>query len=60
MEAALNGSREIGFTIVSMTISLAAVFLPVLFMGGLVGRLFTNLRSRSAWLFSYRGLCRLA
>ena len=39
MEAALNGSREIGFTIVSMTISLAAVFLPVLFMGGLVGRL---------------------
>ena len=39
MEAALNGSREIGFTILSMTISLAAVFLPVLFMGGLVGRL---------------------
>jgi HAE1 family hydrophobic/amphiphilic exporter-1 len=39
MEAALEGSREIGFTILSMTISLAAVFLPVLFMGGLVGRL---------------------
>ncbi len=39
MEAALNGSREIGFTIVSMTISLAAVFIPVLFMGGLMGRL---------------------
>jgi HAE1 family hydrophobic/amphiphilic exporter-1 len=39
MEAALVGSREIGFTIVSMTISLVAVFLPVLFMGGLVGRL---------------------
>jgi hydrophobic/amphiphilic exporter-1 (mainly G- bacteria), HAE1 family len=39
MEAALNGSREIGFTIVSMTISLVAVFLPVLFMGGLLGRL---------------------
>jgi HAE1 family hydrophobic/amphiphilic exporter-1 len=39
MEAALSGSREIGFTILSMTISLAAVFLPVLFMGGLVGRL---------------------
>jgi len=39
-EAALNGSREIGFTIVSMTLSLAAVFIPVLFMGGIVGRLF--------------------
>jgi HAE1 family hydrophobic/amphiphilic exporter-1 len=40
MEAALNGSREIGFTIVSMTLSLAAVFIPVLFMGGILGRLF--------------------
>ncbi len=40
LTAALDGSREIGFTIVSMTLSLAAVFLPVLFMGGLVGRLF--------------------
>ena len=39
-EAALNGSREIGFTIVSMTLSLAAVFIPVLFMGGILGRLF--------------------
>ena len=39
-EAALDGSREIGFTILSMTISLAAVFIPVLFMGGIVGRLF--------------------
>ena len=38
--AALAGSREIGFTIVSMTLSLAAVFIPVLFMGGIVGRLF--------------------
>jgi HAE1 family hydrophobic/amphiphilic exporter-1 len=38
--AALDGAREIGFTIVSMTISLAAVFIPVLFMGGIVGRLF--------------------
>jgi HAE1 family hydrophobic/amphiphilic exporter-1 len=37
--AALIGSREIGFTILSMTISLAAVFIPVLFMGGIVGRL---------------------
>ncbi|PYM55873.1 MAG: acriflavine resistance protein B [Candidatus Rokuibacteriota bacterium] len=39
LEAALLGSREIGFTIVSMTLSLAAVFIPVLFMGGVVGRL---------------------
>ena len=39
MEAALAGSREIGFTIVSMTVSLAAVFLPVFFMGGIMGRL---------------------
>jgi hydrophobic/amphiphilic exporter-1 (mainly G- bacteria), HAE1 family len=39
LEAALIGSREIGFTILSMTLSLAAVFIPVLFMGGVVGRL---------------------
>jgi HAE1 family hydrophobic/amphiphilic exporter-1 len=39
MEAALIGSREISFTILSMTLSLAAVFIPVLFMGGLMGRL---------------------
>ncbi len=39
MEAARHGSREIGFTIVSMTISLVSVFIPVLFMGGIVGRL---------------------
>lgn len=40
MEAAMRGSREIWFTIVSMTISLAAVFIPILFMGGVLGRLF--------------------
>jgi HAE1 family hydrophobic/amphiphilic exporter-1 len=39
LQAALDGSREIGFTIVSMTLSLTAVFIPVLFMGGIVGRL---------------------
>jgi HAE1 family hydrophobic/amphiphilic exporter-1 len=39
-QAALDGAREIGFTIVSMTISLAAVFIPVFFLGGLIGRLF--------------------
>jgi hydrophobic/amphiphilic exporter-1 (mainly G- bacteria), HAE1 family len=40
LEAALNGSKEIGFTILSMTLSLAAVFIPILFMGGIIGRLF--------------------
>jgi len=39
LQATLDGSKEIGFTIVSMTISLAAVFIPVLFMGGILGRL---------------------
>jgi len=39
LEAALNGSKEIGFTIVSMTLSLVVVFIPVLFMGGILGRL---------------------
>ncbi len=39
-EAALVGSREIGFTIVSITVSLVAVFIPVLLMGGVVGRVF--------------------
>jgi HAE1 family hydrophobic/amphiphilic exporter-1 len=39
MQAAFNASREIAFTILSMTISLAAVFIPILFMGGIVGRL---------------------
>jgi HAE1 family hydrophobic/amphiphilic exporter-1 len=39
LEAALKGSREVGFTIISMTISLAAVFIPILFMSGVIGRL---------------------
>jgi HAE1 family hydrophobic/amphiphilic exporter-1 len=39
LQATLDGSKEIGFTIVSMTLSLAAVFIPVLFMGGILGRL---------------------
>src|SRR5713101_6779380 len=39
VEAAYKGSKEVGFTIVSMTISLAAVFIPVLFLGGILGRL---------------------
>ena len=40
MEAALRGSREIGFTIISLTVSLIAVLIPLLFMGEVVGRLF--------------------
>jgi multidrug efflux pump len=40
LDAALEGAREVGFTIVSMTVSLIAVFIPILLMGGLVGRLF--------------------
>jgi len=39
LTATLDGAREIGFTIVSMTLSLAAVFIPVMFMGGIIGRL---------------------
>ncbi len=39
LEASLSGSKEIGFTIISMTLSLVAVFIPVLFMGGILGRL---------------------
>ncbi len=39
-EAALKGAREIGFTIISITFSLIAVFIPVLLMGGMVGRVF--------------------
>jgi hydrophobe/amphiphile efflux-1 (HAE1) family protein len=40
MKAALKGARQIGFTVVSMSLSLVAVFIPLLFMGGLIGRLF--------------------
>ena len=42
VEAAFKGSKEIGFTIISMTLSLVAVFIPVLFMGGVVGRMFNE------------------
>ena len=41
-DAAFKGSKEVGFTIVSMTLSLVAVFIPVLFMGGVVGRMFNE------------------
>ncbi|MGH8569442.1 MAG: efflux RND transporter permease subunit, partial [Gammaproteobacteria bacterium] len=42
LTAALDGTREIGFTVLSMTISLAAVFIPILFMAGILGRLFAE------------------
>jgi HAE1 family hydrophobic/amphiphilic exporter-1 len=42
MQAALKGASEVGFTILSMTLSLAAVFLPIMFMGGIVGKLFNE------------------
>jgi multidrug efflux pump len=40
LEAAITGAREIGFTVLSISVSLVAVFIPILFMGGLIGRLF--------------------
>ncbi|MFH1343460.1 MAG: efflux RND transporter permease subunit [Pseudomonadota bacterium] len=40
MEASLKGAREIGFTVISLTVSLIAVFIPMLFMSGLIGRMF--------------------
>ncbi len=40
MQAAIDGAAEVGFTILSMTLSLAAVFIPILFMGGIIGKLF--------------------
>ena len=40
MQAALNGAKQIGFTVISISTSLVAVFIPLLFMGGLIGRLF--------------------
>ena len=40
MEAALKGAREVGFTVLSISVSLVAVFLPILLMGGIIGRLF--------------------
>jgi multidrug efflux pump len=42
MQAALDGAREIGFTVISLTVSLIAVFIPLLFMTGLVGRMFSE------------------
>ena len=40
MQAALDGAKEVGFTIISMTFSLVAIFIPLFFLGGMMGRLF--------------------
>lgn len=59
MAAALKGAQEIGFTIVSMTISLVAVFIPVLFMSGIVGRLFREFAVTISFAILLSGLISL-
>ncbi len=58
-QAAFSGSREIGFTIISMTLSLAAVFIPVLLMGGIIGRLFREFGVTIATAILISGLASL-
>lgn len=58
--AAFDGAAEIGFTIVSMTISLAAVFIPVLFLGGLIGRLFREFAVTIAVAILFSGVVALS
>jgi HAE1 family hydrophobic/amphiphilic exporter-1 len=60
MQAALIGSREIGFTILSMTLSLAAVFLPLILMGGLLGRLFLEFGATIGIVILMSGLVALS
>ncbi len=59
MEATLKGSEEIGFTIVSMTLSLAAIFIPFLFMAGIIGRLFREFAVTIAAAVLFSGLVSL-
>jgi multidrug efflux pump len=59
LSAALRGAREIGFTIVSMTVSLLAVFIPILLMGGIVGRLFREFAVTLAVAITVSGLVSL-
>jgi HAE1 family hydrophobic/amphiphilic exporter-1 len=59
LDAALIGSKEIGFTIISMTISLAAVFIPVLFMGGMLGRLLNEFAVVIAMTIIFSGIVSL-
>jgi len=60
LEAALNGSREISFTILSMTVSLVAVFIPMLFMPGILGRLFHEFAVTIAVAISVSGFVSLS
>lgn len=59
MQAAFKGSKEVGFTIISMTLSLVAVFIPVLFMGGIVGRLFREFAMTISIAIIFSGLIAL-
>ncbi|MBL6456830.1 efflux RND transporter permease subunit [Belnapia sp. T6] len=59
LEAALLGARQIGFTVVSITVSLIAVFIPLLFMGGIVGRLFREFSATLAIAVGISGVVSL-
>jgi len=59
IDAAIKGAREISFTIVSMTVSLIAVFIPVLFMGGIVGRIFREFAITISMAVLFSGLIAL-
>ncbi|MBV8802873.1 MAG: efflux RND transporter permease subunit, partial [Gammaproteobacteria bacterium] len=59
LQAALQGSKEIGFTIVSMTLSLAVVFIPILFMSGIIGRLFHEFAVTICLCIAFSGLISL-
>ena len=54
LQAALRGAKEIGFTVLSMSTSLVAVFIPILLMGGIVGRLFREFAVTLAWRSAFR------
>ena len=58
LEAALIGAREVGFTVLSMSLSLVAVFIPILFMGGIVGRLFREFAVTLSVAIAVRWSCR--
>ncbi|WP_149535510.1 efflux RND transporter permease subunit [Siccirubricoccus phaeus] len=59
MQAALEGARQIGFTVVSITVSLIAVFIPLLFMGGVVGRMFREFSATLAIAVAISGVISL-
>lgn len=60
LRAALEGSREVGFTVLSMSLSLIAVFIPILFMGGLMGRLFREFAVTLSVAIAISGLISLS